>query len=40
MAAILPAVFSTIHFAWGIGMLANLLSSGRWPKWSRRDRPA
>ena len=38
--AVLPAVFATIHFSWGIGMLTNLLTLGRWPKWSRRDRPA
>jgi len=26
---ILPAVFSTIHFSCGIGMLINLLTFGR-----------
>jgi len=30
---ILPAVFATVHFAWGSGMLAHLASLGQWPAW-------
>lgn len=32
--AILPAVFVIIHFAWGGGALVNLLTLGRWPRWT------
>lgn len=39
-ALILPAAFSTIHFSWGSGMLANVITLGSWPEWSRKDRPA
>jgi glycosyltransferase involved in cell wall biosynthesis len=28
---VLPAVFVVIHFAWGLGALANGLTFGRWP---------
>jgi succinoglycan biosynthesis protein ExoA len=28
---LLPAAFATIHFAWGTGVLVNLVTLGRWP---------
>jgi glycosyltransferase involved in cell wall biosynthesis len=28
---VLPAVFATIHFTWGAGVLVNLLTLGKWP---------
>ena len=31
IAPILPVAFATIHFAWGIGFLANAVTFGRWP---------
>lgn len=33
---ILPAVFATIHFTWGLGLLANLLTLGARPSIDRR----
>lgn len=36
MLPILPAVFSTVHFSWGTGMLVNLIMFSRWPKWRYR----
>jgi hypothetical protein len=29
--SVLPAVFATIHFTWGAGVLVNLLTLGKWP---------
>lgn len=34
---ILPAVFATIHFTWGSGLLVNLLTLGRWPAMNGRN---
>lgn len=33
MLPVLPAIFSTVHFSWGTGMLVNLITFSRWPKW-------
>jgi len=38
--AILPLAFATIHVAWGGGALINLLTFGRWPRWSPPAHPA
>jgi succinoglycan biosynthesis protein ExoA len=30
---VLPMVFCTIHFGWGMGVLVNGFTCGRWPRW-------
>ncbi len=37
LAPYLPVVFATIHVTWGMGLLTNVLTAGRWP--SRVARP-
>jgi glycosyltransferase involved in cell wall biosynthesis len=32
---LLPLVFVTIHFSWGLGFWCNLLSGGKWPRFIR-----